>query len=170
MAEQLDCRTTIASSQTMESMPSISVSIQLSIGAIIQAPENNVNRLTSEVWTGQHQNRNVGISRYPGNADQTRFWARRWFVGLMIIVISSEHDNTGIFSHVYHFFCHISHFQRTTILNLCASQNWTVTQYSARWTLVTGVGIRRISFLVERQLGQLFVHPTRLTWPIVQVN
>jgi hypothetical protein len=49
----------------MESMASISVSTRLPTGSIISPATGNVDKLTSEVWTGQPQNRIIPISRYP---------------------------------------------------------------------------------------------------------
>ena len=87
-------------------------------------------------------------------------------VGLKIIRTSSEHYTTGIFSNVYSYCWHIFHFKHTSILNQCALHTRRVAQYTARWTQAIGHGIRKISFLLEQRLCQLFVHPTRPTWPI----
>ena len=45
-------------------------------------------------------------------------------VGLKIIRTSSEHYTTGIFSNVYSSFWHISHFRRTSILNILRLADW----------------------------------------------
>jgi len=91
-------------------------------------------------------------------------------VGLKIICTSSEHYTAGIFSNVYSSFWHISQFRRTSIFNLCTLQTRKVAKYTARWTRVISGGICKISFLPERRLCQLFVHPTWPTWPIVRVT
>jgi len=89
-------------------------------------------------------------------------------VGLKMTHISSEHYSIGIFSNVSSSFWHISHFRRTSILNRCASQTLRGVESTARWTRANGGGIHKIYFLPERRLYQSFVHPTRLTLPILR--
>jgi len=87
-------------------------------------------------------------------------------VGLKTIHVCLERDSTGIFSNIFSSFWNISHSRRTPILNVCASLTRTVTEYKVKWTPAKGRGISKISFLPERQLSQLFVHPTIHHWPI----
>jgi len=86
-------------------------------------------------------------------------------VGSKIIYLSSEYYTTGIISIVYRFFWHLSHLRHTSILNYCTLCTWKVTDYSARRTQVIGGGIPKNSFVPGQRLYQLFVHPTRLSWP-----
>ena len=63
--------------RTMESMASISVRIRLWPGSILYPANKNVDRLKSEVWTGQLQNRIIPNSRCPMNPPlsiQFRAW------------------------------------------------------------------------------------------------
>jgi len=60
-------------------MASISVSTQLSTGSTIKLANENMDRSTSEVWTGQHQNRIFPIGRCPAKASLlTWFFSWRW--------------------------------------------------------------------------------------------
>jgi len=86
-------------------------------------------------------------------------------VGLKFIHISPEHYTTRIFSNVYSSYWQISIFRHTSILNQCALLTWKIPQYPAPWTQVISGGIRKISFLLQRPLRQLFVDPTRLIKP-----
>jgi len=87
-------------------------------------------------------------------------------VGFNIIHISLEHYTTGIFSTVHSGFWDISDFGCTLMLNQCSSHAWKAGQFTAKWTLLIGGGICKISVMPERQLCQSLVHLTRLTWPI----
>jgi len=53
------------------------------------------------------------------------------------------------------------------MLNRCSSLSMRVVKYTVRQTRAIGGGICKINFLLERQLCQSYVHPTRLSWPVV---
>ena len=88
-------------------------------------------------------------------------------VALKITHISSEHCTTRIFSNVFSSSSHI-HLRQTSIVKWWASLTLRDVESTARWTPVTVAGIQRINFLPERQLYQSYVHPTRLTRPVVR--
>jgi len=67
---------------------------------------------------------------------------------------------------VYISFLHMSHSMCTSILKPCTLHSRTVAEYTARSKWAIACGIRKISFLLERRLCQLFVHQIGTTWPL----
>jgi len=84
-------------------------------------------------------------------------------VGLKMIRLSSEHHSAGIYWNVSSCICRIAHFRRISILSWCASRTWKVAEYTPRSSLASGGGIHKMRYLPERRLCQSFVHQTRLT-------
>ena len=156
--------------RTMVSMASITVSTRFSTVWSNRPANENVDRLTSEAWTGQRQNGIIPISGCPVKAHvTTRFPAQWWKLDWKSFTYLLEHYNTQIFSNGYSPFWHIIQFGHTLILNWCATQTWKISEYTVRSTWVIGGGIPKIDFLQEQRLCQSFVHPTRLTSTICWV-
>ena len=169
MAKQLDCTTSIASTQN-NGIHGIHFSQHTTV--------NRRNHLASKQkresisiwamdWTTAKSN-HFNLQMHCESSSQNSIWGSAMIVGLKIIRLSPAHYITGMISNVSSYFEHISDFRRTWILNCWASQNRKVVEYTARWTPATGGGIHRISLLPEWRLCQSFVHPTRLTWPLFQ--
>jgi len=89
-------------------------------------------------------------------------------VALKTILTSSQHVTAGIISNVHCSLWHVAHFRRCSMLNWWASGTQQAAKYSARWSLAFGGGICSVSFLHEGRLCWAFVHPTRLTGRIFQ--
>ena len=118
-------------------------------------------------WTTSESN-NFNLQMLCEISSQNSISGSVMIVGLKINRLSSEHYTAGIISNVCSSIWHISHFRCTWIANWCPSQTGKVAKYTARTTPPTAGGIRKISFLLERQSSQSFVHPTGLTRPIFQ--
>jgi len=63
----------------MEFIASILVRTRLSAGTVVTPANENMDGSTSQVWTGQLQNRIIPISSCPVKAPLwTQYWARQW--------------------------------------------------------------------------------------------
>jgi len=167
MAKQLDCTTSIASTQN-NGIHNIHIGPHTTFTRLSHVANTQKPFLTNMAgvdWTTTKSN----------HSNQQMFY-KSWslisiavsamIVGLKITLISLAYYTTGIFSNVSSLFCHISQFRHTLILNRCTSLTPRVVQSTVRRTWVIGGGIKRINLLAERQLYQSYVHPTTLTRPI----
>jgi hypothetical protein len=89
-------------------------------------------------------------------------------IGLKVTYIFSEHYTTGKFSNVSSSIWHITHVRHASIFIRSSTLTLMVVECTARWPCVIGTGIQIINFLPERRLCQPYMHPTWLTWPIIQ--
>jgi hypothetical protein len=164
MAKQLDCTTSIESTQINE-IHSIhfgphTISSRLSRLAGKQKP--GLINISGVCWTTSKSNHSIQQKPYKSSSLNS-ISGSAMIVGLKMTHICSDHYTTGIFSNVSSSFWHISHFRHTSILNRCASLTLRVVESTMRCTRVIGGGIHRINFLLKPRLCQSYVHLTRLT-------
>jgi len=171
MAKQLDCTTSIASTQN-NGFHDFHFSQQTTFNRHNHSA-SKWKRESSSIWGVDwttSKSSHFNLQMLCKSASQNSISGSAMIVALKINRLFSEHYNTGIFLNVSSSFRHISHSRGGWFLNQCASQTRKVTECTVRWTPATGGGIHKISFLPERWLCQSFVHPTRLTWPIIQAS
>jgi len=166
MANQLDCTTSIASTQN-NGIHGIHFGPQTTSSRLSRLASKrkpwlfNISGVDWTTTTSNHPNQQVPYE----SSSQNSISGSAMIVRLKMIHIFLEHYTTGIFSNVSSSFWHISHFRCTSILNRCASLTLRAVKFPARWTWAIGGGIHRINFLPERQLCQSYVHQIRLAWP-----
>ena len=165
MAKQLDCTTSIESSQNngvhgIHFGPHMSFS-RLNYLASKQNHESiNISAVDWTTWKSNPSNLQMPCE----NSSLNSISGSAMIVGLKMTHISLEHYTTGIFSNVSSSSYHILLFWHATISNRCASQTLRVIKSTARWTRAISGGIHKINFLQERRLCLSFVHPTKRTW------
>jgi len=132
-------------------------------------------RQQMKTWIDQHLR--CGLDNYKIQSFQSAD-ALRMFLSELVFGVGDDswiEDESHIFGTLYSrdiFKCiqfllgHLP-FRHTSILNQCALLTLRVIESTARWTRATGGVIHWINFLPEWRLWQSYVHPTRLTWPIL---
>ena len=163
MAKQLDCTTSIASTQNngihcIHFGPHTTLS---RLSHLANKRKHGLINISGMDWTptkSKHSNQQMPYESGSLNS----ILCSAMIVRLKMTHLSSEHYSTGIFSNVSGYFWHICHSRHTSIVNRCASLILRVIESTVRCTRVIGGGIHKINFLPERQLCQSFVHPTRL--------
>jgi hypothetical protein len=133
MAKQLDCTTSIASTQNKEIhgihfSPHRTFS-RLSYLASKRKPElSNISGVDWITSKSPHSNQQIPYASSCLNS----ILDSAMTVGLKMTNISSEHYTTGIFSNVSGSFWHIAHFRRGSFMNQCASLTLRVVESTAR--------------------------------------
>jgi len=166
--KQLDCTTKIASSQSY-GIDVIHLHLYMTSNRLKNFGSKQKPRVIN-IWSVDWKTSKLNQSneQMPCNSSSPKLiFGSAKIVWLKIIHISLEHYIMGIFSSVNGVFWHISHFRCTSIFKPMCVDAWMVAELLVRWTWTSG-GIHSIHFLLECWLCQLFLHLTRLTWPIFQ--
>jgi len=133
MAKQLDCTTSIESTQNngihgIHFGPHMTFS-RLSHLASIRKP--GLINISGVDWTTSKSNHSIQQMPYESSSLNS-ISGSAMKVGLKMTYISSEHYTTGIFLNVSSSFWHISHFRRTSISNRCTSLTLRVVESTVR--------------------------------------
>jgi len=133
MAKQLDCTTSIASTQNNEIHgihfgPLTTISKLSHLASKRKPGLINISGVDWTTTQSNDSNRQMPCESCSLNSIS----GLAMIVGLKMTHISSEHYSTGIFSNVYSSCWHVSHFRRTSILNRCATLTLRVVESTAR--------------------------------------
>jgi len=133
MAKQLDCTTSIESTQN-DGIHGIHFSLHTTFNRrsrLASKRKPGLINISDVDWTTtklNHSNQQMAFESSSLNSIS----GSAMIVGLKMTHTSLEHYTTGIFSNVSSSFWHVSHFRRTSILNRCASLTPRVVKITAR--------------------------------------
>ena len=133
MAKQLDCKTSIESTQN-DGIHGIHFGLHTTFSRLRRSASKRkpgLINISGMDWTTSESNYSIRQMPFE-RSSLNSILGSVMTVGLKITHISSEHYTTGIFSNVSSSFRHISHFRCTSILNRYASLTLRVVESTAR--------------------------------------